>query len=133
MPNPFERLSHTVFKTTTKIMGYEAEWFPSTASLSQKGRVHFKQNSIKQSTFENIHYSVMEYFIEYYQGTFNGLYELLDNKSTNEKINVLIGDTWREFYAEPTTAVWDGKTFIIRLHVAEDNHPNAYNGLWDVV
>lgn len=113
MPNIFDGLLKTVFNTTTKLMGYDAEWQPHAGGALQTARVHYKKPNEVRVLDTAFSYNAEHHTMEYLEGAFVGLFE---SKRAGVDEYVTIEGT--RFYVEQVVAYWDGKTLVATLSPA---------------
>lgn len=84
MPNPFDTLKASLFKTVTNHMGYKADWLSSTDMLVRSASlgVTFKYPTLKEKQFlewDEFVYSPPNRIVEYMEPDFPGLYDSVNN------------------------------------------------------
>ncbi len=117
MPNEFDLLKMQVFDTTTKAMGYSAEWTPLAGGTKQTCRVHFKSPNAMVKNFGNVMFEARMYKMEYKRGDFVGLYELIVNAPSvanggNLEVVVIEGVS---YYCDSINAMFDGDYYEVSL------------------
>ena len=103
MSNIFDGIQEAAFDVVTTTMGYTGTWL--TSSPVQTAPVLLKRPTSKDVKLNGVEYTPFNYFIEYREGFFPGLVDLV-RANSNEKIEVL-GIT---YYARTVDAAFDGKT-----------------------
>jgi hypothetical protein len=105
----FDNLQDMAFNTVTKTMGVAASWTLSEdPSTTHTGSVLFKKPTEERELADSkVDFNPNIYFIEYKEGVFPGLYELLKANETTETI--VIGNTSYDVLF--IDALFDGKTY----------------------
>lgn len=112
MGNIFDGLQKNLFKLTTTVFGYDAEWQPTAGGALQTAKVHYKKpNEIRvlDTAFE---YNPENHMMEYQEGDFVGLYE-----SVRDGGREFVEVEGTRFVVEQIKAYWDGKTFRADLSI----------------
>lgn len=89
-----------LFDLTTDIFGYDGSWNGESA------RVHFRQPNDKDMLVTGIQYLPTDYFMEYKQGVFSGLYESV--RSGNVQIVTIEGS---QYQVRSVARRYDGDTY----------------------
>lgn len=101
----FDTMQNNLLMQVTNLYGVDASWTPSTGGPTQIGKVLLKEPTDKDR-INGVEYAPFVRFVEYPQGTFNGLIEISRESNTLETITV----DGREMYVKEVTAHYDGKT-----------------------
>jgi hypothetical protein len=117
MPNPFDDLKKQLFDITTDTFGYNAEWTPLAGGVKQTARVHFKNPNEQVKEFGNLVYKPIIYRMEYKQGDFIGLYELVlaagrTSGGANLERVIIEGQNYR---CHTINALYDGGYYEVEL------------------
>jgi hypothetical protein len=110
MSNIFDIVKSTAFKTTTRIMGYTAEWYDGQQELSFTARVHFRYPSVKEE-LAGIDYYPTEPRMEYMQDQFPMLKARVD-AGNNEEVSI---DGIGDFYVRAVERKNDGDLLVAIL------------------
>lgn len=111
MPNPFDGLADRVFNTVERTMGYDATWTPNGSVTQQSARVLFAEPTMAEKLGEyGDSYNPRTFFMEYWDGTFVGLFEAVRENSDEY---VTIND--RLFYVKHVDRKFDGRNYRARL------------------
>lgn len=110
MGNLFDNLQKTVFKKVQKTMGYPATWQPSAGGLTVSATVLFK-DATKRAKLLNADYEPNKVLIEFQQGDFDALVELVRN--TNAEEIVVVNGV--QYGVLQITSVYDGKSYYAEL------------------
>lgn len=104
----FDDIQQHAFENTQNIFGDVAAWMPSNSSELQTGKVLYNSNDIQFAVDDRVFYEDAQYKIEYYKGTFNGLYENIKGGET-EYINF----NGKQLLVLGCEMKWDGNTFML--------------------
>lgn len=107
--NPFDRAAKTAVHRTLSVMGYDCFWTPGSGGTEQQGRVHFKEPTAKE-TIASIDYQPGDVWMEYFEGTFDGLKAAVDSGSYE---HVTMNGT--RYLVRAVTRTFDGRTYKATL------------------
>jgi hypothetical protein len=111
MPNPFDGLADRVFSVVERTMGYNALWTPNGSVNTQSARVLFAEPTMAEKLGEyGDSYSPHTFFMEYWDGTFVGLFEAV-RENSEEYVTV----NGREFFVRHVERKFDGRNYRARL------------------
>lgn len=104
----FDDIEKLAFSKVHDIFGDVASWSPSDGSETITGKVLIQSNDVQFAVDDKVYYEDAQYRVEYYVGTFPGLYESLrkakkEYVTCNGKKLLILGDEMK----------WDGKTFVL--------------------
>ncbi len=110
MPNSFDALATSVFKTTTAVMGYDAYWSPSFLPIPVLyARVHFKSPTLKERQIlemERVDFKSDDTIVEYLEPDFPNL-EDSANRGGLESLEV----EGVMYDVRSVIKKWDGRTY----------------------
>lgn len=106
----FDRLKNNMFNITTNIMGYSAIWTNSETAQEFTAKVHFKYPTPAED-LAGVEYFPEEPYMEFKQGDFDGLKELVDNNKTE----TVVIEGRGSFYVRSVNRKYDGDTLICVL------------------
>jgi hypothetical protein len=106
----FDNLQTAVFGTVNTVMADVAVWTPSTGGSAITAKVLFNDPTGKEEISQQ-EYDAAKPSIEYLDGTFTGLFELV---SGNKRESITING--HQFKAIKAEKKYDGKTIIIHLN-----------------
>lgn len=119
MGNIFDSMRDSAFDTTTKVMGYDATWLPSTADEDSEpltARVHFKSPDQAQE-MSGIDYMPLTPFMEYRSPFLPNLYELVQENNGGERVTI----NGVIYYVRKVVRLHDGATYMATLEI--NNEP----------
>jgi len=105
----FDRLKNNMFDITLNVMGYDASWTNSQTAEILTAKVHFKYPTPPED-LAGVEYFPQEPYMEFKQGDFEGLKELVDDNSTE---TVIIDG--RSYYVRSVDRKYDGDTLTAVL------------------
>ncbi len=108
MANLFDHLQDTAFNLVTKTMGYAASWTDGQA-LTQNANV-LLNDPTKTATILDQPFNPKMHLMEYKQGDFKGLFELVN--SGKEHIVTING---MNYGVLDVNSKFDGKTYVATL------------------
>jgi hypothetical protein len=111
MSNPFDSLQGAMFNTVTGTMGYDATWLPSSGGEQQMAKVLYNGPTEKEKLFD-ANYDPDKRMLEYKDGSFPGLFELVRTNDILEEITIVDIGT---FYVKSVKKKWDGKTYEAQI------------------
>lgn len=118
--NPFDAIQAAAFDVVTNTFGYAAKWTPSDGSAEKTAQVLYKDATEKQGLSDQ-DFEVERYKMEYKNGDFPELKNLVDTADTIEKVSIETQkDIWLEFMVRRIERKFDGKTFIAILNPPEE-------------
>lgn len=109
MGTPFDSIQRVVFYSTTRQMGYTAEWTPAAGGATQTATVHHKAPS-NERKLASIEYNPYIHTMEYMVGDFVGLIESV-RSGVPERVTI----DGVEYDILEALPIWDGQT--IRLQI----------------
>jgi len=117
--NVFDRFQDRAFDIVSNTMGYEATWTPAEGGSEQTGIVLFKNPTEANAYLGSQAYNLPEFdayswMMEYRKGVFTGLKESVDTRSY-EYVTV----NNQKFFVSKVDAIFDGRTFVARLQIDE--------------
>ncbi|GHT47877.1 hypothetical protein AGMMS49965_26070 [Bacteroidia bacterium] len=109
--NEFDLLAGHVFSTVTDLMGENAVWHKSN-KIQVEGKVLFKNPTepLEIGDTERWNYRPTTATLEYYEGTFDGLKQVVDKKRT-----AFLTVRGQKYTVAEVTTKFDGKTFIAHI------------------
>lgn len=115
MPSNFDALQKGMFNVVKNIMAFPANWTASDNSSTWEGLVLFKNPTEKLSLSGFGEYDPNMWEMEYQEGDFSGLKDLVDGRSTLEIVTI----DGVEYYVKSVAAIYDGKTYKAILNPVE--------------
>lgn len=106
----FDDIQKTAFDVTRAVFGFSASWDPSDGSPSFTGMVNL-QNPSELAQLSGVFYDPSSWEMEYYEGDFKGLFEIVRSKASIETITV----NDQLFQVKSISKIHDGKTFKAEL------------------
>lgn len=113
MVTPFDSFETNAYGIVAQTMGYDAVWSPySNVSTEHTARVLFRSPS-KAEEVAGIAYAPTNYIMEFYDGSFPGLHDAVNNGGEAERV-VINGV---EYYCRASRKHFDGRTYCVTLEV----------------
>lgn len=116
----FDNLARIAFRTTSNLIGYEAQWVPFSfpeQSYLVKG-VHFKDPNAEgyEKEMDKVDYRERQPFMQYYEGDFPGLLESVTSSRNEERVEIKFptGEV-RTFEIVDVNRIFDGRTYRAML------------------
>lgn len=108
--SPFQALQTTAFGIVQKVMGFAAVWEPSSGGAPYEARVLF-ENPTDLQALAGVDYAPQEWKMEYKQGDFPGLFELVRARATEEVVEI---DSI-QYVVMDCALKYDGQTYICNI------------------
>jgi hypothetical protein len=109
--NAFDSLQGAMMDTVANVMGYDVTWLPSTGGEQQLAIVLYNGPTEKEKLFD-ANYDPDKRMLEYKDGSFPGLFELVRTNNSLEEITIVGIGT---FYVKSVKKKWDGKTYEAQI------------------
>jgi hypothetical protein len=121
MVNVFDRLANKAFGVVSRVQGYPANWTPTDLSGLKSARVLYKDPTAVSKLLQ-LEYNPNNFALEYMQGDFPGLKELVDQNNTTPESIVITFEvdplSQVTYFVREVHTIVDGRNYLALLEKA---------------